>query len=134
MVKVWRHAKSFDDHKGSARTWLFTIARRVLIDHQRRKVEVDAPAAQAAPLEDTADAAPLASEALGAHQDHERLEKMLAQLPQEQSSVISRMYLSGRTLREIAEEDGIALGTAKTRARLGMEHLRRIAQNTGLFS
>lgn len=35
--KAWRSRSSFDPEKGSVSTWLFTIARRSVIDHLRRQ-------------------------------------------------------------------------------------------------
>jgi RNA polymerase sigma-70 factor (ECF subfamily) len=50
--------------------------------------------------------------------------KALAELPQEQREVISRMYFDGLTQTQIAERTGIPLGTVKSRTLLGMRRLR----------
>ena len=48
----------------------------------------------------------------------------LAELPQEQREVLSRMYFDGLTQTQIAERTGIPLGTVKSRTLLGMRRLR----------
>ena len=37
MVRVWRNAASFDDSRGSFRSWLYQIATNVVIDMHRRR-------------------------------------------------------------------------------------------------
>ena len=44
-------------------------------------------------------------------------------LPDEQRTVVEGAYFGGLTLREIAEREGLPLGTVKSRLRLAMEKL-----------
>lgn len=48
----------------------------------------------------------------------------LETLPLEQRQVLELAYYGGYSHREIAEQTGMALGTVKTRIRLGLEKLR----------
>ena len=48
----------------------------------------------------------------------------LDQLPRDQREVVTMAYLEGRTLRDVAAQLGIPEGTAKSRARLGLAHVR----------
>jgi RNA polymerase sigma-70 factor (ECF subfamily) len=48
----------------------------------------------------------------------------LAQLPAEQRRAVVLASIYGRTALEISEEEGIPLGTAKTRIRTGLLRLR----------
>ncbi len=54
----------------------------------------------------------------------EHLRAALELLPEEQRSAILRAFFDGWTHLEIAERQGIPLGTAKTRIALGMKRLR----------
>ena len=54
----------------------------------------------------------------------ERLRADLAGLPIEQRRAVVFAALYGRTALEIAEAEGIPVGTAKSRIRLGMAKLR----------
>src|SRR5437867_3713101 len=35
MLRAWRHPRVLDQSQGSARAWLFTVARRIVIDDWR---------------------------------------------------------------------------------------------------
>ena len=54
----------------------------------------------------------------------ERLRADLAGLPIDQRRAVLLAAMYGRTALEIAEAEGIPLGTAKSRIRLGMAKLR----------
>jgi RNA polymerase sigma-70 factor (ECF subfamily) len=56
--------------------------------------------------------------------DIHRLRAALMQLPEEQRSAVVLAGIWGVTAREIAERDGIPLGTAKTRIRIALTRLR----------
>ncbi len=56
----------------------------------------------------------------------------LAQIPAEQRHVIELAYFGGFTHAEIAEREGIPLGTVKGRMRLGLQKLRVLLQAYGV--
>ncbi len=58
--------------------------------------------------------------------DRELLNGCLERIPEEQRVVIQLAYFEGYTQREIAELNGIPLGTVKGRIRIGMEKLRNL--------
>lgn len=53
----------------------------------------------------------------------------LEQLPAAQREVLELAYFAGLTRTEIAARTGEALGTVKTRVRLGMQKLRGLLRN-----
>ena len=120
--RVWRHAGSFDADRASARTWVLMITRRLAIDElRRRRPQPLAPEDLAQVL------APAPSDTeQAALRDAERdvVARALALLPEEQRRAVVLATLGGRSAAEVAVIDGIPLGTAKTRIRLGLRRLR----------
>ncbi len=120
MLKVWKKSAHFDHTRGGASTWIFTIARNALIDHSRRKrpeVDESDPAL-------VADTSPRADQAASEAERAVRVREALAGLPEQQSVILHAAYFEGRTLREISEQQGVPLGTVKSRVRLAMGRLR----------
>ena len=56
----------------------------------------------------------------------DELRRALAQIPEEQRLVIELAFFGELTHHEISERTGIALGTVKSRIRLGMEKLAHL--------
>jgi RNA polymerase sigma-70 factor (ECF subfamily) len=122
FVRAWRHAGAYDRRRGAVVPWLLTIARNLAIDSIRarraRPADLgDLPARLASPgpgpeeLAATADAA-------------ERARQALLRLPVEQQRAVMLAAYGGRTALEVSEVEGVPLGTAKTRIRTGLIHLR----------
>ena len=65
-------------------------------------------------------------EALSSAQDEWEIGEALARLPDEQREVLRGAYFRGRTMRELADEQRVALGTVKTRVRLALDRLRQM--------
>ena len=58
------------------------------------------------------------------HVESEHALARLRQLPPEQARAVVLAVIGGCTGTEIAEQEGIPLGTAKTRVRAGLQRLR----------
>lgn len=124
--RLWHKRLHYDPSRGSLRTWLLVIARRIAIDYAR-KVN---PTTQASDIDDVHGILPGNAE----HQP-DRIAELkevqtmvstaLAQLPPEQQVLVERMYFQGSTQQELADELGVPLGTIKSRLRLAMSKLRR---------
>ena len=52
------------------------------------------------------------------------MSKAIAELPEEQATVLRGAYFAGLSLREIADNESVPLGTVKSRVRLGLDRLR----------
>jgi RNA polymerase sigma factor (sigma-70 family) len=119
---AWRHASVYASRRGSVRTWLTTITRNLAIDTVRPRAAVpmdpdDLPIVLAAMTDNP-------ERATVAHDSAERLRKALAGLPAPQARAVAMSGIYGLTAREVADTEGIPLGTAKTRIRDGMQKLR----------
>jgi RNA polymerase sigma factor (sigma-70 family) len=121
--RAWRHALVYDSRRGSVRGWLSTIAHNLAVDviRARSAAPVD-PADLAAVLTAVTDETPERSTV--ANESAAGLRRALARLPEEQAKAVAMAGIYGMTAREIAESEGIPLGTAKTRIRYGMQKLR----------
>ena len=119
FVRAWRHAATYDARRGRVPTWLLAIARNLAIDHARMRSPTPV------------DPDVIASELDLAHVDspidvgeRDRLRRAIARLPDEQRRALVLATYAGRTASEIAELDGVPLGTVKTRIRSAMLKLR----------
>jgi RNA polymerase sigma-70 factor (ECF subfamily) len=128
FIRIFRHAQVFDARRGSVSTWALTITRNLAIDATRIRRGAPTDPQDRVFLELTStqrqpDSAAIASE------DVLRIRSALADLSVDQRRAVVLAALYGRTAAEIAEADGIALGTAKSRIRLGMAKLRKAIVN-----
>lgn len=123
-LQIWRTASGFDPAKGSALTWLMTLAHRRAVDRVR--------AEQAHTQRENT----YGSRALGYDFDEvteeveRRLERQavvagLATLTDTQREAISLAYYGGRTYAEVAVHLGVGLPTVKSRIRDGLTRLKR---------
>jgi RNA polymerase sigma-70 factor (ECF subfamily) len=121
MMTVWRKAVMFDPAKASAGTWIYTIARNLRIDAIRkaRRPEFDPNDPAFVP-----DAERPADEMMGAAQMGVRVREALAELPEEQATVVRMSFFDDKAHAEIAEQLSLPLGTVKSRLRLAMRRIR----------
>ena len=121
--RVWRHAGSYDARRGSVRTWVLTICRRLAIDQSRlRRAEPTDPSPLLLMLQPSPDARP---EELAEHSDEvSRVRVELAGLSEPIRRAVLLATLGGYTMSEIAVIEQVPLGTAKTRVRSGLLRLR----------
>lgn len=123
LVRLWLKAHTYNPSKANVNTWIFTLARNCRIDYLRRNgrfaSDIDADALFATmeaegvdPFEKT-------------QQKHiaDRIHQGLDGLPAEQSEVLRKIYLEGKTQQETSEELSIPLGTVKSRVRLALQKL-----------
>jgi RNA polymerase sigma-70 factor (ECF subfamily) len=121
-LRIWRRASTFDAQRGGARSWLLTIVHHCAIDLLRRRA--GAPPVVAG-LDEMADrrSVPDAWAEVSGRMESERVRTAVETLPEEQRRAIGMAFFDGLTHREIAERDGLPLGTVKGRLRLGLKRL-----------
>ena len=123
FVKVWRKASSFEPMRGSLDTWVLLIARSLAIDTIRRRVlEARILAQQEKPDEASGEPGPEAHAETFDLADRART--AMGALTAAQRAAIELAYFGGKTSAEVAEMEGIPVGTAKTRIRTGLLKLR----------
>jgi len=124
LVDVWRSAARFDPALGTEATFVATIARRRIIDRQRRAGKLRTVEL---PEEDVLVAEPDAGPAAADTRDDARFAALaLEQLKPEQRRVILLAVFEGLTHQEIAASTGMPLGTVKSHLRRGLERAARI--------
>jgi len=120
-VTIWRNAGRFDSAKASAITWLTVIARNKAIDRlRRRRPDVDGLEAAA----EVPDDGPLATAVIEQKDDARRLAQCLDELDERARTMIRAAFLDGASYPELAEREGVPLGTMKSWVRRGMMRLK----------
>jgi RNA polymerase sigma factor (sigma-70 family) len=127
FVRAWRSSAVYDPRRAAVTTWLLVIARNAAIDASRvRRPEPRDPGSLLALAGAAAGAAP--DDRAAAGDDVARLRRALATVPPDQRRAVVLAGIGGFTGAEIAEREGIPLGTAKTRIRSGLRRLRDALQ------
>ena len=125
LLRAWKHPRVLDQSEGSARAWLFTVARRIAIDGwrsaaARSEVSMDAP--PELPMPDGTERALqgwLVAEAL-------------AELSVAHREVLGLCYFQGYSVAEAAKRLGIAPGTVKSRTHYALRALRLALEERGV--
>ncbi len=127
FVKVWRKAGSYEASRGSLDTWVLLIARSLAIDLIRRRVlEVRVMASQEDPAEASDEPGP---ERYAETRDlADRARRAMDRLSPPQRAALELAYFGGKTSSEVAELEGIPVGTAKTRIRTALIRLREVLE------
>ena len=122
LLEVWRTASRFDATRGSAITWVMTIAHRRAVDRVRSvsaetQREQKVSTVSATPAEGVA-------ETVESRLEAERVRRCLDSLTALQRQSITLAYYGGYTYPEVASLLSTALGTIKTRVRDGLIRMR----------
>lgn len=123
MVEIWRLASRFDPERGSGKTWILTMAHRRAVDRVR--------SAQSTTNRDIAygianhdpDHDHVSSDVENEF-DKRQVRNAMNELTPVQRAAIELAFYKGYTHTEVAATLQIPLGTAKTRLRDGLLHLR----------
>jgi RNA polymerase sigma-70 factor (ECF subfamily) len=128
LVRAWRHPDALAPDRGDVRPWLWTVARRLVIDGVRaagsRPREVSDQALAAVPAEDE----------LGRAVESWQVADALAGLSSEHRAVLVETYYRGRSVAEAAVALGIPPGTVKSRCYYALRALRLRLEERGVTS
>jgi RNA polymerase sigma-70 factor (ECF subfamily) len=125
FARAWRHPGWVAGDRGSARSWLFTVARNLIVDDLRSAHHNREQAVETLPEVSTTDD-------VDGILDRMLLADALASLSPEHREVIVDAYYLGRPLREVAERLGIPEGTVKSRLHYGVRALRLALEERGI--
>lgn len=128
MLMVWRKAPYFDPTRASAMTWIFTIARNLRIDFQRKSKSANQPYGGETEVMQAAEPTP--EEILFIRADEEKVRAALKALSSEQEEIIRLSFFRDRPHSEIARELDLPLGTVKSRIRRALGKLRDMLEET----
>lgn len=124
FLRVWRFAGSVDPRRGSATSWLLTIARNLCVDTARARGHV--VVVDPLVMIDLAgrDVGPTPAEAAVAAQDVARLRLAVAALPAAQRRALLLARWFGMSAAEIADREGVPVDTVRSRLRLALRRLQ----------
>ncbi len=129
-LQVWRSAAGFDRRRGSAATWLRTLAHRQAVDRVRRErassdhnhvwgVTDYRPAVDS-----------VVEEMLRKHELHCVRAGLTALTPRQRESLVLAYYL-GFSYPQVAEHLGVQVSTVKSRVRAGLARLETTLAEVG---
>ncbi|HEX7350675.1 RNA polymerase sigma factor [Brachybacterium sp.] len=119
FVRAWRAREKYSADRGSQRTWLFAIARNVVVDALRARARRPSPVPDEH-LEGDAEPRTEASAVV----DRIVIHCALATLSAEHREVIVAVQLDGLTYQQLSERTGVPAATLRTRMFYGMKALR----------
>lgn len=125
LERAWRNPAKVAGGRDSVRGWLFTVARNLVIDdarsaHRRRELGVEDVPERPAPDD------------VESVLDRMLIADALASLSADHRTVVVDAHYLGRSVREIADREGIAEGTVKSRLHYGLLALRLALQERGV--
>ncbi|AKU18775.1 sigma-70 family RNA polymerase sigma factor [Luteipulveratus mongoliensis] len=127
MLRAWRRPAILRQQQGSVRSWLFTVARRLVIDEWRKRSRHPE-----LPLDEAREASD--AEQVDALLDSVVVNEALSRLSADHRAVLDLCYFQGCTTTEAAARLGIPDGTVKSRAHYALRALRLALQEMGVTS
>jgi RNA polymerase sigma-70 factor (ECF subfamily) len=126
MIRAWQNLHHLDSESESLMPWLATVARNVLIDHQRRRASrpQEANEAQLENLQISDEIDGLLRSVL--------VSEALKSLSPAHREVLTATILADRTVNEAAEELQIPVGTVKSRVYYATRALRVALDEKGV--
>jgi len=126
LLRAWRNASVLEESRGSVRSWLFTVARNIVIDEWRSKRSrneiLTDDLSDLSSVEDRTDELLLSWVVAEA----------LTQLSPEHRTVLLECYYRGRSVAEASRRLGVPEGTVKSRTHYALRALRLSLEELGV--
>lgn len=123
LLEMWRSAARFDPGRGSALSWVLTLAHRRAVDRVR-SARAAGEREQREARRSHHPAFDQVIEEVEAGLERQLVRRCLDRLTALQRQSVTLAYYDGYTYREVAERLSLPLGTVKTRMRDGLTRLR----------
>jgi RNA polymerase sigma-70 factor (ECF subfamily) len=132
FVIVSDRARQYDSARGSVASWLITLVRNLSIDRMRRRdrrgvLVREVLASEPAPVLTSPE------ELAGVAAERKTVLRALSSLPDVQRATLERAFFEGLSYSEIAEREGVPLGTVKSRAARALRALHEALGPGGLL-
>ena len=129
IVRIWKHAGSYDPSRAKAFTWCFMITKGICFDRLRRRNAAKRKS-NIVPLQDTTagelpDPTADVIHSLHLHEELGRVRAAMADLHPAERRYLELALFHGTTHAEIANGEDTPIGTVKSHIRRGMIKLRR---------
>jgi RNA polymerase sigma-70 factor (ECF subfamily) len=119
LLRAWRSLDHLPDDRDDLRRWLFTVARRLVIDAARAR-HCRPPEVAGADFTRMPDERDAYEGVIAVH----TIRRALPRLTEEHRAVLLELYYRGRSTAQAAAILGIAEGTVKSRAHYALKSLR----------
>ena len=124
MIRLWLKADTYNSRLANINTWIFTLARNCRIDYLRRNGRFVSEIDPTEIFNEMEDESPSPFQLTHQSKLEENIKAGLEQLPREQSEILFKVYVEGKSHLETSEELALPLGTVKSRVRLAIKKLK----------
>jgi RNA polymerase sigma-70 factor (ECF subfamily) len=125
LLRAWRHRTVLEGPPGQVRSWLYTVARNIVVDEWRSSRHRHETVVAAVP-----------EETVGEETDGVLLSWVVAEaisgLSAEHREVLLECYYRQRPAREAAERLGVPVGTVKSRTHYALRALKLALEEMGV--
>ena len=122
-LKIWNRAAGFDRERGTPWAWLNTIARHAAIDWARSRSRHAFDGTQYLIAREEYGEAPIDEQIVQA-EEGERALSEIAHLDEEAAQCVHAAFVEGLSYSQVAEREGLPLGTVKSRIRRALRIMR----------
>jgi len=135
FIKVIKTLRSGNyKEEGKFLPWVLRIAHNLCVDHFRKSKR--APKFSGTDEFDIFDVLKLdeanAEEIISTEETHDKVRKILQELPEDQKEVVIMRHYAGLSFKEIAENTGVSINTALGRMRYALINMRKFIEEKNI--
>lgn len=127
LLRAWRNVARLDESQGSVRSWLFTVARNIVIDEWRSRRSREELLLAEVP--DSPDGADRTDQLLQSWV----VADALARLSPDHYAVLRECYYGGASVAEASKRLGVPEGTVKSRTHYALRALKLALEELGVI-